>query len=147
MEEQMLRTVQLNLRLSEALRERIANSAGRAQRSMNAEITARLEASFARDAEFGSEEETSLARLIAAAFSLGGRRGAAAQGHPDWTAREWLVDPVCYAAATAAAISALNTAQPVEVEERSELHRELMDYAARVAGAGAAVKITKRRQR
>jgi hypothetical protein len=143
----MRQGVQVNIRFPEELRDRLSDAAVRNKRSMNKETIARLEASFARDAEFGSEEETTLARLIAAAFSLGGRRGAAAQGHPDWTAREWLVDPVCYAAATAAAISALNTAQPVEVEERSELHRELMDYAARVAGAGAAVKITKRRQR
>jgi hypothetical protein len=143
----MRQGVQVNIRFPEELRDRLSDAAVRNKRSMNKETIARLEASFARDAEFGSEEETTLARLIAAAFSLGGRRGAAAKGHPDWTAREWVLDPFCYQSATAAAISALNTAQPVEVEERSELHQQLMDYAAHAASAGAAVKITKRRQR
>ena len=45
---------------------------------------------------------------MAAAFLLGGQRGAHARQHPEWSPAEWLNDPTCYGAAEAAVKDALD---------------------------------------
>jgi hypothetical protein len=56
-------TVQLKLRFPEKLRQRIESTAGRNQRSMNAEIVHRLEQSFQKDDQAALAEATATAAL------------------------------------------------------------------------------------
>jgi hypothetical protein len=133
-------TVQINARLRMSLRNRLQNAARANGVSANAELVSRLERSFAKDAEFGSQEETNLARLIASSFTLGGQRAAKAMKHPEWTAAEWMVEPSCYEAAMEAVVSALQAAQPVRSKHSEpalrEQHAKLHNWAARVAAGG-----------
>jgi hypothetical protein len=144
------KTVQLGLRLEEALLDKIAAAAKVNGRSANVEAVERLQASFAADDVLGGAPElAALTRLIVGAFALGGQRGARSKGHPEWTPGEWLNDPLAYGAAVAAATEAMRIAQPTTYEsqhpdeEVRRQHAELHAYAARVSGLGGAVKVSK----
>jgi hypothetical protein len=134
--------VQINARLRVSLRNRLQHAARANGVSANAELVSRLERSFAKDAEFGSQEETNLARLIASAFTLGGQRAAKVMKHPEWTAAEWMVEPSCYEAAMEAVLSALQAAQPVRYTSKPpdpavrEQYAQLHNWAARAAAGG-----------
>jgi Arc-like DNA binding domain len=138
----LIKTVQINMRLRTSLRDRLQAAARANGVSVNAELVSRLERSFAKDAEFGSQEETNLARLIASAFTLGGQRAAKTMKHPEWTPAEWMVEPSCYEAAMEAVLSALQAAQPVRYTSKHpetavrEQHAKLHNWAARVAAGG-----------
>jgi hypothetical protein len=81
-------TIQLKLRFSEGLRRRLASAAERNQQSMNAEIVARLEASFSRDDAFGGPELHQIATLMAATFINAGK----VQAGPGVSSEKWVHD-------------------------------------------------------
>ena len=142
-------TVQINVRARASLRDQLQAAAEVNGVSANQEIVNRLNQTFAKEAEFGSAEETNLARLIASAFTLGGQRAAKAMKHPEWTAAEWMLEPFCYQAAIEAAVLALETAQPIRYASKHpdatvrEQHAKIHTWAARVAAAGGNITYTK----
>jgi hypothetical protein len=115
--------VQLKARMREPIRAQLEGSAKRRGVSLNTELVDRLEQSFAREDAFGGPEIANMARLMAAAFLRGGQGGAHARGRPKSKASQWIYDPFCYAAATAAVVDALNAMQPVQSNQPKQPDR------------------------
>ena len=76
---------------------------------------------------------------MAHAFSLGGKRGALAKGHPRWTPARWINDPFCYEVAIKSAINVLIASMP---EPGSDAVREgITSWAAENVARGLPYKI------
>ena len=127
---------QLPIRIPEALRARIEKAAKSGGISMNAEIVARIEASFAKEDAVGGREMLPWVQTMTGAFARGGQRGAQASQHPEWTTAEWLQDPLCYDAARYAVSYALEVAQPVWHESESKVELQIHDIMARQIARG-----------
>jgi hypothetical protein len=108
--------VQVLVRMREPLKAALEDAARRKGVSTTAEIIDRLEHSFADQERFGGPEMLAMVNLMAGAFLRGGQLGARARGHPKWTPREWLGDPICHQVAVASVIDALGGDQPRSAE-------------------------------
>ena len=97
----------MKIRLREPLRARLESAAKRNGISLNKELTARLEQSFAKDAAFGGSDIRHVAMLMASAFALNGSRKAEEKSLDRWTG-----DPESYLAGMLGVIDALMTAAP-----------------------------------
>ncbi|MCK1517282.1 Arc family DNA-binding protein [Bradyrhizobium sp. 190] len=87
--------------------ELLVKSAENSGRSVSEEIEYRLERSFSEEGAFGGGPVKHMAIKMAVAFGNGGRAAACANGHPGWTAAEWILDSSCYRTATFAVIESL----------------------------------------
>lgn len=67
-----------------------------AARSVSEEIEFRLERSFAEERALGGREMRELTDVMRANFAFIGKQAARAEGHADWTAKEWLANQNCY---------------------------------------------------
>lgn len=116
--------VQLKLRFSERLRARLEKAAAKTN-SLNTEIIQRLERSFSGEdvvAEaLGGHEVRHLTVSIASAFVDGCKSAARADGHDDWTAKDWLKDQACYRAGIVRATMNLIEAMPDQSLKEKEL--------------------------
>jgi hypothetical protein len=126
-------TVQVGLRMKEPLRATLDEVARQRGVSMNAEIVARLERTLGEEDRFGGPAMLPIVNMLAGAFLRGGRLGAAAMGHPEWTPDRWLNDPFCYRAAAYAVGQALNLPLPTEASmtDPSAVHDLLTGMIAR----------------
>jgi hypothetical protein len=114
--------------MREPLRARLEALAKRRGVSLNTELVDRVEQSLSKEDSFGGPEVAMMARLMSAAFLLGGQR-AAHRKHPKWTVSEWINNPACYGAAVAAVVEALGAMQPrqreswIDSKDPSELEK------------------------
>jgi hypothetical protein len=93
--------VQLMIRLSAGLKEALDKACAENRASLSAEITQRLKRTFREDEQRGGNELKLVYEQLTAAFGLGGRLGATAQGlNPD-SAEQWLRDPIAFEVALA----------------------------------------------
>lgn len=99
-------------RVRGALDDQLLKSATNSGRSVSEEIEHRLERSFSEDAAFGGGAVKHMAIRMAVAFDHAGRAAAAAAGHPDWTAEEWVLDENSYRTAVFGVISSLLKSYP-----------------------------------
>ena len=97
----------MKIRLREPLRARLESAAKRNGVSLNKELTARVEQSFAKDAAFGGSDIRHVAMHMASAFALNGSRKAEEKSLDRWTG-----DPESYLAGMLGVIDALMTAAP-----------------------------------
>lgn len=101
----------VTIRMSDDLKAKLQEMAESEGRSLSEAIELRLEGSF-RAAQhitdvLGGPDVRRTAMLMAATFANAGARYAAMNGHPEWTAKEWTLDPDCYREAMAAVAGAL----------------------------------------
>jgi Arc-like DNA binding domain len=137
------------LRMRPELRSALEQARARQGRSLNAEIIARLEQSFAEQDQIGGAAMQDLVRLWIAGFLRGGRLGARVVGHPEWTPDEWLRDPFAFRTAVHAGMDAVLSAEPQELQleeddpvKRADLER-LWDYYTHKAARSGAVTVIK----
>jgi hypothetical protein len=119
-------TVDLKVRMKEPLRVSLETAAKARGVSMNAEAVARLERSFSEESAFGGPDLRDAVFSMVAAFAYNGERAAQAEGHPEWTARDWLADPDCYREAMLAAMESLLMKQPGAGFEKIQLQIETL---------------------
>ena len=100
-------TVDLGLRVKEPLRARLEREAKRNDRSMNAEITSRLEESFTKQDAAGGPELQRIALMMATSFHHAG--DLFSKGKPP---AEWLRDPECFREAVFGVVNALILVMP-----------------------------------
>ena len=117
-------TTEMRLRLGDDLRAAIEKAADARDVSMNAEICARLEASFAQedflDRALGDDPSLrTMALLMVGALKRGGELAARANGHPDWTPGDWLANSATYRIAAQSVIDALGMSAPKKAEKPS----------------------------
>ena len=129
----------LKIRLREPLRARLKSTAKRRGVSLNKELVAQLEQSFAKDDAFSDPDIANMMQLLGAAFVRGGQRGAAARKHPEWKPAQWLNDTFCYEAAFHALRDALVMAAPEYEGKRPDI----FSWAAQTAARGGDIKYTK----
>jgi Arc-like DNA binding domain len=123
-------------RIPERLRRRLERAAQHNDRSMNAEISFRLEKSFSIDDAFGGPELRQIATLMAASFNYAGwvSSGGKAPG-------DWIKDPINYGSAIVGTVKALliglPNATPADVALLFERVRMQVatEFANRPAGA------------
>jgi Arc-like DNA binding domain len=102
------RPMPFQFRMQPELKEALEAAVARNGRSLNAEIHARLEASFAEQFQAGGSEEVRvIIDRVRAAFLHGGRLGALSRGHPEWGPDEWMRDDIARKVAIAAAVDEL----------------------------------------
>lgn len=128
--------IQLKARMRESLRAKLERAAAKNKQSLNAEVVARLEASFAKEDAAGGPEILSIVQLMTGAFARGGQRGAQAKQHPEWTAAEWINDPLCYDVARYTVSYALEFAQPFQHESGSKVELQIHDTMAQQIARG-----------
>lgn len=106
----------LNMRTTEATRDKLAMAAEHSGRSLAQEVEYRLEWSFNAAKHFedalGGPDVRNKIMLMASAFKHHGTTTAHSLGHPEWTPSEWVNDPQCYRAALGGVIEALLKASP-----------------------------------
>jgi hypothetical protein len=84
-------------RIRESLKQRLEEDAAKQGRSLSEEIELRLEASYDRiESRFGGAAGLNMAIILYSSFQFAGTQEAASQGHPEWTADQWLADPECF---------------------------------------------------
>jgi hypothetical protein len=89
--------------------------------SLNAELTDRVERSFAKDDAFGGLVIANMARLMAAAFLQGGQHATHALNHPDWRPARWIQSSFCYDAAVKAVGRVLKGTHPINLPRPGRL--------------------------
>ena len=104
--------VSLGFRVTPELKVKIEAAAASSGRSQSQEAEFRLEFSFADEAAFPNRELKFWAYLIAGAFDERGRFEAGMRGHPDWTAKEWMRDPLIYQSAMFEVVRTMILRQP-----------------------------------
>jgi hypothetical protein len=104
-------------RMLRPLKDAVDQAAARNNRSINAEIHARLQASFSEEKALGGPELHWLVTLVVAAFTAAGRMRA--PGNPDW-----VDNPEARIAGTFTAIDALLAALPNMPPERVNIEIE-----------------------
>jgi hypothetical protein len=119
--------------MRDELKSKIEQSAVAQQRSISEEIETRLEKSLTAEDQFGGPEMLAIVNLLAGAFLRGGRLGARARQHPEWTPAEWLADPFCYRAAAYAVADALSLPMPTSasMSDPAAVHELLTDAIGR----------------
>jgi hypothetical protein len=98
-------SVPMMIRLPQALRERLERATAQNGSTLNKEIVARIETTFAIEASAGDAVFLAAAHQllrINVTFEEAGRDAAARAGHPEWGRKEWQADPECYEAAALA---------------------------------------------
>lgn len=92
----------LNLRIEQDLLDKLKDAAAAhpGGRTVAEETVSRLRRSFREDQVIGGPEVADLAHTMTALFAFCAKRAAVAAGHPDWSAKQWLADQVCYQAGT-----------------------------------------------
>lgn len=129
-------TVQLKLRMKEPLRAAVEKSAKKRGVSLNTELVDRIERSFEQDRHLdqalGGPEMRRTAELMISAFGHNGNLMAAALGHPEWTAAEWMADESCYRAAVLGVVEALLVARPNAGWDRPQVGREVEAVKGRI---------------
>ena len=132
----------LKVRMKEPLRAALEEAARQRGVSMNAEMVARLEASFEQEDRFGGHAMLGMANLMAGAFLRGGQLGAAALGHPEWTPNEWITDATCHRAGAYAVAAALGLPLPTKAQmsDPAAVHELL----TAMIGLGAPMTVTRK---
>jgi hypothetical protein len=102
----------LQIRLPADVHAELVGRAKAAGRSLNQEMVSRLRASVDDAVRVAGPELLEVDHLFLSAFMRGGRQGAVARGHPEWTPREWLQDSMCFRLAVYMAVDALAKATP-----------------------------------
>ncbi len=105
-------TVQLKVRMKEALRARIEKAAKAGSVSMNAEILERLERSFETENQYGGPLATVLVDRIGRAMAAVGECDGFYAFNKTGHEREWLNYQIPYARAAAAAVAILDINRP-----------------------------------
>jgi len=100
-------------RMAPELKTALMLAAARNGRSINLEIHARLEASFAEQAQTDGPTIQAIMARILAAFLHGGRLGAISRGHPEWEPEQWVQDRIARKVAIAAVVDALRGVETV----------------------------------
>jgi len=91
--------VHLGFRVTPDLKRRVEALAKKSGRSISQEAELLIERSFVEEEALGGREMRELMHVMTANFAFICKREAAAAGHPDWTAKEYLADQECYRAA------------------------------------------------
>jgi hypothetical protein len=116
------RTIQINLRLTPELRERIQSAADAHSLSMTGEITRRLEASFAWPADSvpptASDTALRMGIVVAEVLEASGREAARHEKLPDPS--RWIDDPYSFDQAVKAAALVLHDMGPPGLADYSE---------------------------
>ncbi|WP_377830061.1 hypothetical protein ACFKHW_12920 [Bradyrhizobium lupini] len=99
-------------RVRDQLDGQLVQAASNSGRSVSEEIEYRLERSFGEDAAYAGGVIKDMAMRMAVAFQTAGKANAAANGHPEWTSAEWILDTGCYRAAAFAVLDTLLRAYP-----------------------------------
>ena len=137
--------VSLGLRVTAGVKERLDRAADSSGRSQSQEAEIRLERSFSEEDGFGGPEILDMARLMAHAFNLGGKRGALTKGHPRWTPARWMNDPFCYESAIRSAINVLRASMPESGPD--DVRKMLTSFAAENVARGLPYKIRRLREK
>lgn len=108
---------EMKLRLGNELRDAIEKAASAHGTSMNGEIVARLERSFAEtdflDRVLGDDPSLrTMALLMVAALKRGGELAARAHGHREWGPSDWLANSATYRIAAQSVVDALGMGAP-----------------------------------
>jgi hypothetical protein len=124
--------------MKEPLRAAINEAAHQRGVSMNAEVIARLERSFAEEAHVGGPTMLGVTNLMSGAFLRGGQAAATASGHPEWTVDQWLQDDFCRRAASLAVGQALSL--PLPDRAAMDDPRGVYDLFAGMVARGAPIR-------
>jgi hypothetical protein len=116
------------LRLPEALHENVKAAAKRSEKSINAEITARLQATFSENREsdqldrlLDDPDLRAMAYVMVTTFDRAGREFAEIAEKPELSASsKWMSDPTCYAGACRAVAAVLMGQRLFELEQLAE---------------------------
>ncbi|WP_441255742.1 hypothetical protein [Tardiphaga sp. 285_C5_N1_2] len=83
-------------RVRDQLDGQLQAAAAASGRSVSEEIEFRLTRSFQEESEFGGMDIRRLGTLLTSSFWFAGERAASANGHADWTPKDWMGDQDCY---------------------------------------------------
>lgn len=108
-------TVQLKIRMREALRARLEQAAEARQVSLNAEAVERLQGSFGQEDAWGGPGVKQMAMLMASTFVLSGEMAARGTADPP---EDWKKDAYCYQQAMVGVLDALLKYHPDHSVER-----------------------------
>lgn len=121
----------LALRLDQPIYDQLTAAAAAAGRTVAEETARRLTQSFKNEVAMGDAEMQRMAIWMASTFSFTGHRTALANGHSDWTPRDWLGDQDCYRSALITLTAALIDGLPKPTPKEKEL--VLLSLQGRVA--------------
>ncbi|MGX1323744.1 hypothetical protein AB7M17_007197 [Bradyrhizobium sp. USDA 377] len=116
----------LNLRIEPALHDRLKRSSEQSGRTISEETVRRLEQSFSEETALGGSDMRDLAMMLVSTFAFTGQQYATANGHRDWTPRDWMADQASFRAALLSLVERLIFAMPDQSKEEVVLTFEAL---------------------